>query len=56
MLALRLTVQPPNRQQEEGKLFEERLLAGVAALDVVAWVQIRAVKKTAGVLRVMQVP
>jgi len=37
-------------------VFEERLLAGVAALDIVAWVQLRAVKKTVGVLRAMQAP
>lgn len=35
---------------------EERLLAGVAALDIVVWEHKRAVKKTAGVLRAMQAP
>lgn len=34
----------------------ERLLTGVAALDVVVWVQIRALKKAAGVLRAMKAP
>lgn len=32
-------------------MFEEKIIAGVAALDTEVWVQIRAVKKTAGVLR-----
>lgn len=46
----------PKLTGEGGTLFEERLLAGVAALDIIMWVQIRAVMKTAGELRAMPDP